>query len=135
MEEKEKKYQITLTEDQMRLVSNALEDWSRFVAGQCEMEFATSLVYDSRKVKDILHDQVKPAMFPELALNESYGWSGSTCKNDFQRKAIAMSYMLYREIIHYLTVNNGKDMSWSTYNSPTLTCPEQGPLIKIEEVK
>ena len=46
-----------------------------------------------------------------------------------------MSYMLYREPMHYLTTHNGNDMSWNCYNSETLTCPEQGPLVKIEEVE
>ena len=34
-----------------------------------------------------------------------------------------------------MTTHNGKDMSWNCYNSETLTCPEQGPLVKIEEVE
>ena len=33
------KYKIELTEEQMRLVSNCLEDVSRFAGGQWEMRF------------------------------------------------------------------------------------------------
>jgi hypothetical protein len=31
-------------------------------------------------------------------------------------------------------VNAEKKMDWNVYNGETLTCPEQGPMITIEEV-
>ena len=134
----EKKYRITLTETQLRLMIDAVEDWHRFLAGQCEMSNATSYIEPTdnmHECREILRKQIHPLVTPRLSLNASYGWSGSTCSNEHQRKAIAMSYMLYRESLHFLTINSGEDMSWNVYNSETLTCPEQGDLIKIEEVK
>lgn len=132
----EKKYQITVTETQLRLMANAIEDWHRFLSGQCEMSNATSLVKDCRKARENLQQHVRPFIVPELEYRgSSYGWDGGTCPNGHQRKAIAMSYMIYRETLHFFATHSGKDMSWSCYSSPTLTCPEQGELIKIEEIK
>ena len=132
---KEKRYRITMTESQLRMMADAVEDWHRFLAGQCEMANATSFIEDIHEARKNLNDFVRPYIVPELKYNgASYGWNGGNCPNKYQRKAIAMSYMIYREVIHYLTTHNGKDMSWNCYNSDTLTCEEQGPLIKIEEV-
>lgn len=131
-----KKYRITLTEEQLRLMCDAVEDWHRFLAGQCEMSNATSYIENTHAAREALHTHVRPYIVPELPHpNSSYGWSGGSCPNEHQRKAIAMSYMLYREPVHFLTVNAEQKMDWNVYNSETLTCPEQGPLIKIEEVE
>ena len=133
---KEKRYTITMTESQLRLMANAVEDWSRFLSGQCEMNFATSMLKDYREAKENLETFVRPYVVPELKdRGGSWSWNGGGCPNEHQRKAIAMSYMIYRETVHFLTTHNGKDMSWNCYSSPTLTCREQGPLIKIEEIQ
>ena len=132
---KEKRYQIELTESQLRLMCDAVEDWHRFLCGQCEMSNATSYVKDVHTVRDNLQKYVRPYIVPELPyIGSSYGWSGGSCPNEHQRKAIAMSYMLYREPIHFLTVNAKEKMDWNVYNGETLTCKEQGPLIKIKEL-
>ena len=133
---KEKLYQITMTESQLRLIADAVEDWHRFLAGQCEMNNATSLLDNGHEVSNLLDKLIRSQVVPELKhYGQSYDWAGNGCPNEHQKKAIAMSYMIYREIIHYFTTHNDKDNSWNVYNSPTLTCKEQGPLIKIEEAK
>ncbi len=136
---KEKKYRVTMTESQLRLMASAVEDWHRFLAGQCELNNATCFITPAEKMHEcrkILDRDVRPFIVPELKHSgSSYCWDGRSCPNKFQRKAIAMSYMIYREVIHFLTTHNGKDMSWSVYSSPTLTCEEQGDLITIEEVR
>lgn len=133
---KEKRYRVTLTESQLKLAMSAIEDWHRFLCGQCEMSNATSYADEVHTVRENLQKYVRPYIVPWLPdPRSSYGWSGGSCPNEYQREAIAMSYMLYREPMHYLTVHSGKDTSWNVYNSETLTCPEQGPLIKIEEVE
>ena len=134
MKAEEKKYRIAMTESQLRLMANAVEDWSRFLAGQCEMSFATGMLENYHDAKESLKKYVRPFVVPELGRGASWNWDGCGCPNERQRKAIAMSYMIYRQVVHYLTTHNGKDMSWSCYNSPTLTCEEQGPLIQIEEI-
>jgi hypothetical protein len=131
-----KQYTITCNEEQLRLIADAVEDWSRFLGGQCELNHATSLIADTdnyRKVQDILHDQVHPCITPQLPLNASYGWNGGTCPNEHQKKAIAMSYSIYRQILHFFAIQR-KDNDWNVYKSPTLTCEEQGGLIQIKEI-
>lgn len=131
-----KKYSITMTESQLRLMINALEDWHRFLCGQCEMSNATSYIMDTHTARENLDKYVRPYIVPELKYRgSSYGWDGRNCPLGGQRKAIAMSYLLYREPLHYLTTHSDEDMSWNVYNGETLTCEEQGEMIKIEEVK
>lgn len=134
----DKMYTITCSEEQLRLIANAVEDWHRFLAGQCEMANATSMTDNHHELYDILTKQVEPLVVPDLAMKyghgASYGWDGSTCPNKFQRKAIAMSYGIYRQILHFFAMQR-KDNEWDVYKSPTLTCDEQGGLIKIEQIK
>ena len=61
-----------------------------------------------------------------------YKWSGGNCSNEWQRKFIAESYYLYREIRHFDAVNRGVD---NVYRSPTLTCADSGMPIVIEELE
>lgn len=129
---KEKVYKVTFTKSQLRLVAEALEDWHRFLAGQCELWQATSMLPNYRQIVEVLNKQVKPLVTPELSQNASYSWDGGTCSNEHQRKAIAMSYGIYREIYHYFA-NQPPKSDWNCYQSETLRCEEQGPLIKIEE--
>lgn len=128
---KDKLYQITVTGEQLHLIAQALEDWSRFLCGQTELQNSTSMLPDYLLIKDKL-ESLQPLVTPELPPGASYGWNGGSCPNERQRKSIAMSYGIYREIYHFLTVRDGRTMS--TYASPTLRCPEQGPLIGIKEL-
>ena len=129
---KDKVYKVTLTESQLRLVAEAVEDWHRFLAGQCELWQATSLLPNYKQVVEALEKHIKPLVTPELPQNASYSWDGGTCHNEHQRKARAMSYGIYREIYHYFA-NHLPKSYWNCYQSKTLRCEEQGPLIKIEE--
>ena len=133
---KEKRYRLTMTEKQLHYMMAAVEDWHRFLCGQCELSNATAYADECHDAREALQKHVRPYIVPELPdPRSSYGWSGGGCPNKYQREAIAVTYMLYREPMHFLTVHSGEDMSWNVYNSDTLTCPEQGPLIKIEEVE
>lgn len=124
-----KKYAIVLTEDQLLLVARAVEDYHRFLSGQCKMENATSLLLQYRKVREIL-GTCSPFIAPNLEKGASYDWAGNGCRNSYQRREIAMSYGIYREILHYFA----KDApNWNVYRSETLHCAEQGDPIKIEE--
>ena len=130
-------YTIKCNKEQLMLIANAVEDWSRFLSGQCEMWNATSLIDDTEDMHDCrktLDRMVKPYVTPELGADASYGWSGGGCPNDNQRKAIAMSYGVYRQIRHVMAIGRKGD-TYCVYNSPTLTCEEQGPLIQIEKTE
>lgn len=127
---KQKKYQITCTEEQLRLIANAEEDWHRFLGGQTELWNAVSLLENYHELREKL-EQLQPLVTPHLGRGSSYGWNGGNCPNKHQRKAIAMSYGIYREILHFLTVRSGHR---NVYSSETLTCQEQGGLITIKEI-
>lgn len=130
-----RKWRIELTEEQLCVMINALEDWHRFISGQCSMDYATSYIDTPKAMhmtRKLLDEQVKPAMFPELALNASYSWCGGQ-PNPYMSKAAAMSYVIYREARHKMTLANGSS-DWSVYRTETLTCEAQGPMVKVEPV-
>ena len=120
-----KKYTITCTEDQLRLIAHAVEDWHRFLAGQCDLSHATSYIVPAKKVHEcrkILDEKVRHYVVPDLPYNgQSYKWDGGDCPNDHQRHAIAQSYGIYRQILHFFAVSKGRD---NVYSSDTLTCDE-----------
>lgn len=65
---KDQKWRIEVTEHQLRLMAQCIEDCHRF-----------------------------------------YGWNGGSCPNDNQRKLLAETYYLYREIYHQLNIEAAKN--------------------------
>lgn len=127
-----KKYTIELSEDQMRLVSNCLEDLSRFASGQWELrytieEMLRGLPFEEQmkrrdEVEELLK-QVKRILLPELPDNASKGYNGS--------EFIGNIYQIYRTILHKLAIDN----NWNNvYSSPALPSGNMGS-INILEVK
>lgn len=129
--DKTKKYQITLTEEQLMLMARCVEDCSRFAAGQTELYNVLQSIdmgdYSLRKKLQKLQSLVTPG----LGCGASYDWSGSGCPNEEQRKFIAQSYYLYREIYHQRNLIEGID---NVYTSETLRCAESGEPIKIKVI-
>ena len=128
-------YQITVSKEQLMLIADGIEDWTRFLCGQTELWHATSMLDEHLKLTDMLEELqqfVTPELFEKYGKYCSYAWNGGNCPNDHQRKAIAMGYGIYREILHFLAVKNNWD---NVYSSSTLTCPEQGGLPIIKEVE
>ena len=134
---KEKKWRIELTEHQLRLIANCVEDCHRFIGGQ--MELSNSRDYCPKNYLELSEelDKLQPLVTPELERGASYGWDGGSCPNEHQRKFIAETYYLYREIYHQLTLEAAKhkDMSWNVYIDETLTCGESGEPIKVERIE
>ena len=133
---KEKKWRIELTEHQLMLMAKCIEDCSRFISGQMELSNSTSCLKHCRHLGEELHT-LQPFVTPELGRGASYGWSGGSCPNDNQRKFIAETYYLYREIYHQVTLDKAKDkdMDWNVYLGETLTCKDSGEPIKVERVE
>ena len=119
-----KKYKIELTEEQMILVSNCLEDVSRFASGQWEMRFTVQEMVKGRinDTEDLLN-KVKRILLPSTPDNGSKGYNGS----DF----IGNTYQIYRTILHCLAVENNWD---NVYSSSALESGNMG-LVKIEKQK
>ena len=132
---KEKKWRIELTEHQLMLMAKCVEDCSRFISGQMELSNSTSCLKHCRHLGEELHT-LKPFVTPELGRGASYGSSGGSCPNDNQRKFIAETYYLYREIYHQVTLDKAKDkdMDWNVYLGETLTCKDSGEPIKVERL-
>ena len=133
---KEKKWRIELTEHQLMLMAKCIEDCSRFISGQMELSNSTSCLKHCRHLGEELHT-LQPFVTPELGRGASYGWNGGSCPNDHQRKFIAETYYLYREIYHQVTLDKAKDkdMDWNVYLGETLTCKDSGEPIKVERVE
>ena len=129
-----KKFQITLNEKQLLLIANCIEDCSRFMAGETDMANCTSNLKHFGDIRKELRN-ITPYIVPELV--EKYGqfayypWNGGECPNMAQRKFIAESYYLYREMLHVYTVCRGIN---NVYSSPTLRCADSGEPIEIKEL-
>ena len=133
---KEKKWRIELTEHQLRLMAQCVEDCHRFIAGQTELNNSTSCLKYYSELSEAL-GKLRPLVTPLLERNASYGWNGGSCPDKNQRKFIAETYYLYREIYHQLTLEAAKhkDMGWNVYFGETLTCGESGEPIKMERIE
>lgn len=130
-----KRYRIELTEHQLMLMARCVEDIHRFIGGQMELSNSTVCLKHYQDLWERLNE-LQPFVTPELGRGASYGWDGGTCPNDNQRKFLAETYHLYREIYHQMTLEAAKhkDMGWNVYLGKTLTCDESGEPIKIERI-
>ena len=124
---KQRKYTITLTEEQMMLIANCLEDIHRFLAGRTELWHTTSVLDNARDVQYRMAEMAK-VVTPELGRGMNYDWAGSNCPNEHQKKMIAQTYYLYREMLHQYTIANRHK---NVYSSKTLRCEDSEEPIKI----
>lgn len=133
---KENKWRIELNEHQLRLIANCVEDCHRFIAGQMELSNSTACLKHGRHLGEEL-STLQAFVTPLLERGASYGWNGGSCPDKNQRKFIAETYYLYREIYHRLTLEAAKhkDMDWNVYLDGTLTCDESGKPIKVERIE
>lgn len=133
---KEKKWRIELTEHQLRLMAQCIEDCHRFIGGQMELSNSTACLKHHLELSEEL-SKLQTLVTPELGRGASYGWNGGSCPNEYQRKFLAETYYLYREIYHQLTIEAAKhkDMGWNVYLGETLTCGESGEPIKVERIE
>ena len=116
-------YTITLNEEQLMLVSSCVEDIHRFLCG----DTAVLDVKDRRALQERLR-QLKPYVTPELRSGQEYDLAGNGCPDEAQRRMIAQTYYLYREMRHQYTLANNHN---NVYTSPTLTCEDSGEPIRI----
>ena len=133
---KEKKWRIELTEHQLRLIANCVEDCHRFIGGQMEMFNSTSCLTRRLVLCEQL-SELQPLVTPHLGRGAAYGWDGGSCPDDNQRKFLAETYYLYREIYHQVTLDEAKykDMWYNVYLGETLTCKDSGEPIKVERIE
>jgi hypothetical protein len=126
-----KRYNIELSEDQIILIANCLEDVSRFASGQWELrhtieEMIRGLPFKEQikrrdEVLELLK-QTKSILLPKLSDNESKGYNGS--------EFIGNTYQIYRTILYQLA----KDNNWNNvYSSSALPSGNLGT-IKIQAI-
>lgn len=120
-------YTITLNEEQLMLVSRCIEDISRFLAGDTDLYHTVVALDNWRELHPKLRE-LHTLVTPEIEQNANYGWNGGHCPNEQQRKLIAQTYYLYREMLHQYNLANGIH---NVYSSPTLRCKYSGEPIKI----
>ena len=125
------KYRIELSEEQLSVIAQCLEDVSRFASGQWEMRYTVEemlrgLPFDEKmkrrsEVEELLK-QTKRVLLPDYPDNASKGYNGS--------EFIGNTYQIYRTILHKLA----KDNDWNNvYSSSALPSGNLGT-IKIEAV-
>ena len=125
------KYRIELSEEQMSVIAQCLEDVSRFASGQLELRYTVEemlrgLPFDEQmkrrdEVENLLK-QVKRVLLPDLPDNGSKGYNGS--------EFIGNTYQIYRTILHQFA----KDKNWdNVYSSSALPSGNLGT-IKIEAI-
>ena len=133
---KEKKWRIELTEHQLNLIARCVEDCHRFIAGQMELSNSTACLTHHLELSEEI-GKLQPLVTPRLGRGASYGWNGGSCPNEEQRKFLAETYYLYREIYHQVTLDDAKhqDMSCNVYSGETLTCNDSGETIKVERIE
>lgn len=126
-----KKYRIELSEDQMMLIADCLEDVSRFASGQWEMRYTVENMLKGLPFNEFIERRnnaelklklAKTILIPELADNASYGYNAT----DF----IGNTYQIYRTILYRLA--NDNDLK-NVYSSPSLPSGNMGT-IKIEQI-
>lgn len=130
---KEKKWRIELTEHQLMLMAQCVEDCHRFMAGQMELSNSTACLKHTHDLWDKLNE-LQPLVTPELGRGASYGWNGGTCPNDNQRKFLAETYYLYRRIYEATTKERAKTEDFTfgnVYLGETLRCKDSGEPITI----
>ena len=120
------KYTIELSEDQMRLIANCLEDISRFASGQSEMKHTVRAMLkdlpfevqlDKRHQSESHLEEVKKVLLPDLHLNASLGYDGT--------EFIGNTYQIYRTILHQLAIDHNWD---NVYSSSTLPSGNMGTI-------
>ena len=133
---KEKKWRIELTEHQLRLIANCVEDCHRFIAGQMGLDNSTACLEHYSELSDEFRNP-QPHVTLLLGRGAYHGWDSGSCPDENQRQFIAETYYLYREIYHQLILDmsKNKNMYCNVYLDETLTCDESGEPIKVERVE
>jgi hypothetical protein len=146
-----KKYRIELSEKQLQVYREALECYSRFLAGQVsEMCNSVSTRTTGRFTWD--HDyrgddpvssaaaSLKKALFPELEQGASYGIGYASDEKTDLENCRQVSYEMYREVRHHFAVKeadaaslNGERAQYNVYLSNTLQYSDE-PRPKVEEM-
>lgn len=119
----DRKWIIEVTERQLSIIINCVEDIHRFLCGDLELFYTTSCIGESnerRKLREKL-DKLQRYVTPMLINGSNYDWCGSHCPDEAQKKAIQHTYAIYRNLRHCIEAYRPQD-HYSIYQHETLTC-------------
>jgi hypothetical protein len=126
-----KKYTIELSEEQMRLISDCMDDVSRFAAGQWQLrstieEMLRGLPFEEqmkrRDEAEELLRQAKRVLLPDFADNQSFGYNST--------EFIGNTYQITRTILYQLAKDNDWD---NVYSSPALASGTLGTIKIVQQ--
>ena len=127
------KYTIELSEDQLRLIAQCLEDVSRFASGQWEMRYMVEEMVRVAAPKDFekqieLRDDAE--MYLRRARNVLIDFPENASYSYNSKEFIGNTYQIYRSIWHEL-LKDTED--WNVYHSPARPSGTMGT-IKIQKL-
>ena len=132
-----KKYVIEFTEKQLNVAINAIEDISRYAAGDTELWSTNSTLLfpdpdmsRTKRVKELLA-QVARIIYPDLPPHSNYGYTGAGAPSEYQTALIRDTYQVYRTLRHYMTVANGIDNVYSSRTLPVAGSVGQPRLVEV----
>lgn len=124
-----KKFILEAEEEQLQMIANCVEDCHRFASGQTDMSNTTSHLYNFGEVRRFLK-KAKELVVPKSVDFDCYDWTGYGCPNKHQKKFIARSYPIYRDIKRFFALRNKRDNVYSS--GDTMRCAESGEPIMIK---
>lgn len=132
-------YKITLTREQLMLISQCVEDISRFAAGDMDLQHTTDTLIDdmdrteSLGIRSFIVNNsraIRRRLFPDLEDFEHIGYDGGSKDKINRKRLIGNTYQIYRSILHQLAI----DENWNNvYSDITLPSGDMGA-IKVERI-
>ena len=107
-------YKITLTREQLMLISQCVEDISRFAAGDMDLQHTTdTLINDMDRAETlgirsfIVNNSraIRRRLFPDLEDFEHIGYDGGSKDKINRKRLIGNTYQIYRSILHQLAID------------------------------
>lgn len=132
-------YKITLTREQLMLISRCVEDISRYAAGDMDLQHTTETLIDdmdrteSPGIRSFIAKNmisIRARLFPDLEDFEYIGYHGGSSDKINRKRLIGNTYQIYRSILHQLAI----DENWNNvYSDITLPSGDMGT-IKVERI-
>lgn len=132
-------YKITLTREQLMLISRCVEDICRFASGDMDLQHTTETLIDDMDRPESLGIRsfiaknmisIRTRLFPDLGDFEHIGYDGGSKDKINRKRLIGNTYQIYRSILHQLAI----DEDWNNvYSDITLPSGDMGT-IKVERI-
>lgn len=132
-------YKITLTREQLTLISRCVKDICRFAAGDMDLQHTMETLIDDMDRTESLGIRsfiaknmisIRARLFPDLEDFEYISYHGGSADRINRKRLIGNTYQIYRSILHQLAI----DENWNNvYSGITLPSGDMGT-IKVERV-